>query len=63
LAVLGLELSTLSHSTSPIFVKGFRDRVLWNYLPTLASNLDLSDVRLLSWHEPQAPSFFLNDTY
>jgi hypothetical protein len=44
-AVLGLYLRafTLSHSTSPIFVKGFQDRVLQNYLPGLASNLDPPD--------------------
>jgi hypothetical protein len=48
--VLGLELRafTLSHSTRPIFVRGFRDRVLQNYLPGLASNCDPPDLCLLS---------------
>jgi hypothetical protein len=48
--VLGLELGafTLSHSTSPVFCKGFfRDRVSWNYLPGLAWNRDPSDLYLL----------------
>jgi hypothetical protein len=54
----GLELRalTLSHSTSPIFV-----RVLQNYLPGLASNHDPPDLCLLSsWDyrcEPLAPGF------
>jgi hypothetical protein len=45
-AVLRLELRayTLSHSTSPIFVKGFQDRVLQNYLPRLASNCDPPEI-------------------
>jgi hypothetical protein len=44
-AVLGLELRafTLSHSTSPIFVKGFSKYGLKNYLPGLASNLLIPD--------------------
>jgi hypothetical protein len=48
--VLRLELRAfnLSHSTSPVFVKGFRDRVSWNYLPGLASNCDPPDLCLLS---------------
>jgi hypothetical protein len=48
--VLGLELRTftLSHSTSPIFVKGFSRLGLVNYLPGLASNLDPPDLCLLS---------------
>jgi hypothetical protein len=46
--VLGLELRafTLSHSTSPIFVKGFLRWGLLNYLPKLASNYDPSDLSL-----------------
>jgi hypothetical protein len=52
-AVLGFELRafTLSHSTCPIFVKGFfeiRSLVSWNYLPGLASNQNLPDLCLLS---------------
>jgi hypothetical protein len=48
--VLGLELRafTLSHSTSPIFVMGFQDRILLNYLLGLALNLDPPDLCLLS---------------
>jgi hypothetical protein len=48
--VLGLELRgfTLSHSTSPIFVKGFSRSVLANYLPRLASNHNPPDLCLLS---------------
>jgi hypothetical protein len=34
----------LSHSTSPIFVKGFPDRVLWNLPPGMASNLKPPDI-------------------
>jgi hypothetical protein len=48
---MGLELRafTLSHSTSPIFVKVyFRDRILQNYLPRLTSNHDAPDLCLLS---------------
>jgi hypothetical protein len=49
-AVLGLELRafTLSHSTSPIFVKGFLRQGLENYLLWLASNHDPPDLCLLS---------------
>jgi hypothetical protein len=48
--VLGFELRayTLSHSTSPFFVKGFSRWGLSNYLPGLASNLDPPDLCLLS---------------
>jgi hypothetical protein len=62
LVVLGLELRTftLSHSTSPIFVKGFSRQGLANYLLRLASNCDPPDLCLLSsWdyrHEPPASS-------
>jgi hypothetical protein len=49
-AVLGIELRAfnLSHSTSPIFVKGFSRYGLDNYLPGLASNHDSPDLCLLS---------------
>jgi hypothetical protein len=59
--VLGFELRpyTLSHSTSPFFVKGFLRSGLANYLPGLALNLDPPDLCLLSsWdyrHEPPVP--------
>jgi hypothetical protein len=48
--VLGLELRafTLSHPTSPIFVKGFLRQGLENYFPGLASNYDPPDLCLLS---------------
>jgi hypothetical protein len=47
---MGLELRgfTLSHSTSPIFVKGFSRKGLENYLPRLAANCDPPDFYLLS---------------
>jgi hypothetical protein len=38
----------LSHSTSPIFVKGFLRQGLTNYLPGLASKLDPPALCLLS---------------
>jgi hypothetical protein len=48
--VLGLELMAFifSDSTSPIFVKGFSNRVLGNYLPRLALNPDPPDLCLLN---------------
>jgi hypothetical protein len=48
--VLGLELSafSLSHSTSPIFVKGILRYGLANYLPRLASNCDPPHLCLLN---------------
>jgi hypothetical protein len=48
--VLGLELGafTLSHSTSPIFVKNFLRSSLLNFLPGLASKCDPPDLCLLS---------------
>jgi hypothetical protein len=48
--VLGLELRafTLSHSTSPVFVKGFLRWGLLNYLPGLALYSDPPDLCLLS---------------
>jgi hypothetical protein len=50
LEVLGFELRsfTLSHSTSPVFVKDFLDRVSQNYFPRLASNPDSPYLCLLS---------------
>jgi hypothetical protein len=62
-AVLGLELRafTLSHSTSPIFVKFFSGQGVVNYLPGLASNHNLSDLCLPSSQdyrrEPLHPAF------
>jgi hypothetical protein len=49
-AELGLKLRAFlfSHSTSPIFVKGFSRQGLENYLPELASNHDPPDHCLLS---------------
>jgi hypothetical protein len=61
-AVLGLELRafTLSHSTSPTFVKGFSRQGLVNYLPGLALNHDPPDLCVLSsWdyrREPLQPA-------
>jgi hypothetical protein len=45
---LELRAFTLRHSTSPIFVKDFQDKVSRNYLPRLALNLDPHDLYLLS---------------
>jgi hypothetical protein len=49
-AALGLELRafTLSHSTSPTFVKSFSRYDLVNYLPRSASNLNPPVLCLLS---------------
>jgi hypothetical protein len=48
--ILGLELRafTLSHSTHPIFVKGFSRQGLLSYLPRLALNCSSPDLCLLS---------------
>jgi hypothetical protein len=49
-SVLGLKLRafTLSHSTSPIFVKDFSRQGLADYLPGVALNHDPPDLCLLS---------------
>jgi hypothetical protein len=50
LVVLGLELRayTLSHSTSPFFLKGIFEIGSLNYLPRLALNSNPPDLCLLS---------------
>jgi hypothetical protein len=59
---MGLKLRafTLSHSTNPIFVKGFSRYGFMNYLPWLAWNRDPPDLCHLSSSdyrcEPPVPS-------